>query len=124
MVVKCITEHGTSKKSQYLMYLDVNKQNYMLHKYRQSYSSSKNWRCFYSVLVAGVEKKTHVSKCAVERKATVPISLKDEFSERILQKFVALKPKVWSYLTNNGHVDKSKKVTKMCVIKRKIKFED
>ena len=42
MVVKGITEHGTSKKSQYLMYLNVNKQNYMLHRYRQSHSSCKN----------------------------------------------------------------------------------
>ena len=68
MVVKGITEHDTSKKSQYLMYLDVNKQNYTLRRHRQSHSSCKNWRRFYSVLVAGVEKKTYVSKCGVERK--------------------------------------------------------
>ena len=42
MVVKGITEHDTSKKSQYLMYLDVNKQNYTLRRHRQSHSSCKN----------------------------------------------------------------------------------
>lgn len=59
-----------------------------------------------------------------EKKITIPISLKDEFSERILQKFVALKPKVCTYLADNGHVDKIKKATRICIIKRKIKFED
>lgn len=70
-------------------------------------------------------RNKHIYQSVESReKVTVPISLKDEFSERILQKFVALKPKVWSYLTNNGHVDKSKKATKMCIINQKIKFEN
>ena len=38
--------------------------------------------------------------------------------------FVALKPKVCTYLADNGHVDKIKKAARLCIIKRKLKSED
>ena len=38
--------------------------------------------------------------------------------------FVALKPKTYSYLMNDGFSDKKAKGTKKCVIKRRLKFND
>ena len=35
-----------------------------------------------------------------------------------------MRPKTYSYLTNDGKQDKTSKGTKKCVIKRRIKFDD
>lgn len=43
---------------------------------------------------------------------------------RIVEEFVALRPKMCSYLTDNGHVDKRTIARKKCAIKRVITFED
>ena len=41
-----------------------------------------------------------------------------------MKEFVALKPNMCSYVTDDGHVDKKVIDTKKCVIKQEIKFED
>ena len=50
--------------------------------------------------------------------------MKDELSGRIITKFVTLRPKTYSYLTNDGKGDKKAKETKKCVIKKMIKFNN
>ena len=50
--------------------------------------------------------------------------MKDELHEKIMVKFVGLRAKTYSYLIDNGSEDKKTKDTKMCVIKRKLKFEN
>ena len=50
--------------------------------------------------------------------------MKDELGGRIITEFVALRPKIYSYLTNDCKEDKKAKGTKICVIKRMIKFDD
>ena len=50
--------------------------------------------------------------------------MKDELGETIIAKFVTLRPKTYSYLTNDGKEDKKAKGTKKCVIKKMIKFND
>ena len=50
--------------------------------------------------------------------------MKDELGRKITTKFVGLRAKTYSYLINDGSEDKKAKCTKMCVIKRKIKFEN
>ena len=50
--------------------------------------------------------------------------MKDELAGRIIREFVALTPKTYSYLTDDCREDKKAKVTKKCVIKRMIKFDD
>ena len=40
------------------------------------------------------------------------------------EKFVGLKAKTYSYLTDDGSEDKKSKIQKKCVIKRKSKFEN
>ena len=50
--------------------------------------------------------------------------MKDELGGKIIIEFVTLRPKTYSYLTNDGKEDKKAKGTKKCVIKRMIKFND
>ena len=45
-------------------------------------------------------------------------------SGQILKEFVELRAKTYSYLKNNGNKDKKARGTKICVAKRKPKFED
>ena len=49
--------------------------------------------------------------------------MKDELDGEIMAKIVGLRAKTYSYLIDNGSEDKKAKDTKMCVIKRKCKFE-
>ena len=50
--------------------------------------------------------------------------IKDELGGKIMTKFVALRPKTYSYLTDDCKEDKKAKGTKKCVIKRRLKFND
>ena len=50
--------------------------------------------------------------------------MKDELGGKIITEFVTLRPKTYSYLTDDGKIDKKAKGTKKCVIKRMIKFDD
>ena len=46
--------------------------------------------------------------------------MKDELGGKIITEIVGLKGKSYSYLINDGSEDKRAKVTKKCVIKRKL----
>ena len=50
--------------------------------------------------------------------------MKDELGGKIIMEFIALRPKTYSYLTDNDKIDKKAKGTKKCVIKKMIKFDD
>ena len=50
--------------------------------------------------------------------------IKDELREKVMTEFVALRPKTYSYLMDDGGSDKKAKRTKKCVIKRRLKFND
>ena len=50
--------------------------------------------------------------------------MKDELGSKIITEFVTLRPKTYSYLTDDGKIDKKAKGTKKCVIKRMIQFDD
>ena len=45
---------------------------------------------------------------------------KDDLGGKIIKEFVALRPKTYSYLTDDDNVHRAKK----CVIKRILKFND
>ena len=50
--------------------------------------------------------------------------IKDILGEKIMTKFVVLRPKTYFYLIDDGSDDKKAKGTKKCVIKRILKFND
>ena len=50
--------------------------------------------------------------------------MKDELGRKMILEFVTLRPKTYSFLTDDGKEDKKAKVTKKCVIKKMIKFID
>ena len=50
--------------------------------------------------------------------------MKDELGEKIITEFVTLRPKTYSFLTDDGKEDKKAKGTKKCIIKKMIKFND
>ena len=85
---------------------------------------------FYKDISHGVECKFDTSNYEVKR--PLPIGknkkviglMKDELGGEIITEFIALRPKTYSYLTNNDKIDKKAKGTKKCVIKKMIKFDD
>ena len=50
--------------------------------------------------------------------------MKDELGGKIMTEFVALRPKTYSYLTDDCEEDEKAKGAKKCVIKRELKFND
>ena len=50
--------------------------------------------------------------------------MKDELGGEIITEFVTLRPKTYSYLTDDSKEEKKAKGTKKCVIKKMIKFDD
>ena len=85
---------------------------------------------FYKDISDDVDNEFDTSNYEVKRplpigKNTEVIGLmKDELGGEIIMEFIALKPKTYSYLTDNDKIDKKAKGTKKCVIKKMIKFDD
>ena len=83
---------------------------------------------FYKDIANDVEKRFDTSNYELNRplptgKTKKIIGLmKDELGGKIITEFVTLRPKTYSYLTDDGKEDKKAKGTKKCVIKRMIKF--
>ena len=48
--------------------------------------------------------------------------MKDELGRKIITEFFTLRPKIYSFLTDDGKEDKKAKGTKKCLIKKMIKF--
>ena len=53
----------------------------------------------------------------------VPGVFKEELGGKIIVEVVALRPKAWAYLMDDGSAHKKAKGTKKCVIKRRLMFE-
>ena len=50
--------------------------------------------------------------------------MKDKLGGKIMTEFVALRPKTYSYLMDDGNSDKKSKGTKKCVKKQRLKFNN
>ena len=50
--------------------------------------------------------------------------MKDKLGGKLMKELVALRPKIYSYLTDENHEIEKTKRQKMGVIKRKLKFKD
>ena len=60
----------------------------------------------------------------ISKNKKVPGLFKDELGGKIIVEVVALRPKTWAYLIDDGSEHKRAKRTKMCVIKRRLMFEN
>ena len=85
---------------------------------------------FYKDIANDVEKRFDTSNYEVDRplptgknKKVIGL-MKDELGGKIIMEFVTLRPKTYSYLTDDCKEDKKAKGTKKCVIKRMIEFND
>ena len=85
---------------------------------------------FYKDISNDVEKRFDTSDYEVDRplptgnnKKVIGL-MKDELGGKTIAEFVTLRPKTYSYLTDDCKEDKKAKETKKCVIKRMIKFND
>ena len=85
---------------------------------------------FYEDIANDVENRFDTSNYDVNRplpmgknKKVIGL-MKDELGGKIITEFVTLRPKTYSYLTDNGKENKKAKGAKKCVIKKMIKFSD
>ena len=83
---------------------------------------------FYKDIASDVENRFDTSSYEVNRplptgknKKVIGL-MKDELGGKIITEFVALRPKTYSFLTDDGKEDKKAKGTKKCVIKKMIKL--
>ena len=85
---------------------------------------------FYEDIASDVENRFDTSNYEVNR--PLPIGknkkviglMKNELGGKIITEFVTLRPKTYSFLTDDGKEDKKAKGTKKCIIKKMIKFND
>ena len=85
---------------------------------------------YYKDIFDDVDNRFDTSNYEVKR--ALPIGknkkviglMKDEFGGEIITEFIGLRPKTYSYLTDNDKIDKKAKGTKKCLIKKMIKFDD
>ena len=81
---------------------------------------------FHKDIADDVEKKYDISNYTVERPLPMGKNkkvigmIKDELGGRIMKEFIGLRPKCYSYLTEDGNVDKKAKG----MIKKEIMFND
>ena len=85
---------------------------------------------FYVDIASDVENRFDTSNYEVKRPLPVGKNkkviclMKDELGGKIITDFVTLRPKTYSFLTDDGKEDKKAKGTKKCAIKKIIKFND
>ena len=85
---------------------------------------------FYEDIASDVENRFDTSNYEVKRPLPMGKNkkiiglMKDELGGKIITEFVTLRPKTYSFLTDDGKEDKKAKGTKKCVIKKMIKFND
>ena len=85
---------------------------------------------FYDDIANDVENRFDTSNYEVNRPSPMGKNkkviglMKDEIGRKIITEFVTLRPKTYSFLTDDGKEDRKAKGTKKCVIKKMIKFND
>ena len=85
---------------------------------------------FYEDIANNVENRFDTSNYEINRllpmgnnKKVIGL-MKDELGGKIITEFVTLRPKPYSFLTDDGKEDKKGKGAKKCIIKKIIKFND
>ena len=120
-----------SKILMYEFWYDYNNNNVKLcYTDTDSFIMDIKTNDFYKDIVNDVENRFETSNYEVNRPLPMGKNkkvfglMKDELGGKIITEFVTLRPKTYSYLTDDGKEDKKAKGTKKCVIKKMIKFND
>ena len=85
---------------------------------------------FYKDTAMDVKERFDTSNCIYDRPLLIGVNkkvvglMKDELGGGIITEFVALRPKAYSYKTNNNIELKKAKGTKQCVVKKMLRFND
>ena len=85
---------------------------------------------FYEDIASDVENRFDTSNYEVNRPLPMGKNknviglMKDELGGKVIAEFATLRPKTYSFLTDDDKEDKKAKGTKKCVIKKMIKFND
>ena len=79
---------------------------------------------FYKDISQDVNKRFDTSNYSFDRPLKVIGLMKDELGGDIITEFVALRPKSYSYITNNFIEMKKAKGTKKCVVNKMLRFDD
>ena len=104
-----------------LLYTDTD--NFVIHLITED---------FYEDIADDFEKWFDISTYDENDKRPLPIGknkksigfLKDELGGKIMIEVIAIRPKTWAYLMDDGSEHKKAKGTKKCVIKRRLMFEN
>ena len=84
----------------------------------------------YKDIAMDVKERFDTSNCIYDRPLPIGVNkkviglIKDELGVGIITEFVALRPKAYSYITNNFTELKKAKGTKKCVVKKMLRFSD
>ena len=101
----------------------------MLHGYDTFIMNIKT-NHFYKDIANDVENRFDTSNYEVnrplptEKNKKITGLMKDELGGKIIMEFATLRPKTYSFLTDDGKEDKMAKGTKKCIVKKMIKFND
>ena len=124
-----------SKILMYKFWYDYMKPKYgndikLCHMDTDSFIMNIKTNDFYEDIANNVENRFDTSNYEVNRplpmgrnKKIIGLT-KDELGGKIITEFVSLRPKTYSYLTDDGKEDKKAKGTKKWIIKKMIKFND
>ena len=124
-----------SKISMYEFWYDYVKIKYQ-DKARLSYMDTDRFvvniktKDFYKDISQDVNKRFDTSNYTFDRPLPMGINrkviglMKDELGGDIITEFIALRPKAYSYITNNFIEMKKAKGTKKCVVNKILRFED
>ena len=122
--------HTTKWFSENLLAIEMKKTNVKMNKSIYLGLMHVKTEGLYKDIANDVEKGFDTSNYEVNRllptgknKKVIGL-MKDELGGKIMTEFVALKPKTYSYLTDDCEEDKKAKGTKKCIIKRRLKFSD
>ena len=99
------------------------KSEIVLYGYRQIHCMHKTDDVYKDVETRFDTSNLELGRPLPKKKNIVGI-MKDQLGRTVMTKFVVLRAKTYSYLIDGHSEDKKLKVTKMCVIKRKHKFEN
>ena len=85
---------------------------------------------FYKDIAENVKERFDTSNYIYDRPLPIGVNkkvigfMKDELGGDIITEFVALRPKAYSYITNDFMEMKKAKATKKCVVNKMLRFED